>query len=107
MKPVSTVILTAVFTAAAAIAAPALADDLGPDKAIELVEQGTIKHFKELNKVALDLHPGANIVDTELEDNYGKYIYKVELRDASNREWDVDIDAVSAEVVKNRQDNDD
>lgn len=107
MKPFSTVILAAFFTAAAAIAAPALADDLGPDKAIELVEQGTIKHFRDLNKVALDLHPGASIVDSELENVYGKYIYKVELRDASNAEWEVDIDAVNAAVVKNRQDNDD
>lgn len=107
MQPLSSVILSAIFTTAVALGAPALADDIGPDKAIELVEQGTIKHFRELNKVALDLHPGASIVDTELENVYGKYIYKIELRDTDNAEWDVDIDAVSGEVVKNRRDSDD
>ncbi|MGD9659735.1 MAG: PepSY domain-containing protein [Porticoccaceae bacterium] len=95
------------LVAAISFAVSAAADDIGPDKAIELVEQGAIKHFRELNKIALDLHPEADIVETELENHYGKYIYKLELRDASNTQWDVHVDARSGEVVKNHQDNDD
>ncbi|HLS98128.1 MAG: PepSY domain-containing protein [Porticoccaceae bacterium] len=105
MKPITSLLLAATFTTAAAFSV--FADDLGPDKAIELVEQGTIKHFRDLNKIASDLHPGATIVDTELEDEYGKFVYKLELRDSANTEWEVAIDAQSGAVLKNRQDNDD
>lgn len=73
------------------------ADDVGPDKALELVEQGAIKHFRELNKIAQELHPNSEIIETELANAYGKYVYKVELRESgvmgSGAEWNVDIDA--------------
>ncbi|MFA5493626.1 MAG: PepSY domain-containing protein [Porticoccaceae bacterium] len=105
MKPIPAILFAATLATFAAV--PVSAGDLGPDKAIELVEQGTIKHFRDLNKIALDLHPGATIVDTELEDEYGKHVYKLELRDTNNVEWDVAIDAQSGAVLKNRQDNDD
>lgn len=100
-------IVTTAVAFALALSTTVQADDLGPDKAIELVEQGTIKHFKDLNKIAQDLHPDAQVVDTELENHYGKYVYALEMRDASRVEWDVHIDAQNGEVLKNRQDNDD
>ena len=105
MKPIANLLLAAGFSAVAA--GSVVADDLGPDRAIELVEQGTIKHFRDLNKIATDLHPGATIVDTELEDEYGRVVYKLELRDSADTEWEVAIDARSGAVLKNRQDNDD
>lgn len=83
------------------------ADDVGPDKAVELVEQGKIKHFRDLNAIVMGLHPGARIVDTELEDHYGKIVYALELHDSNGRQWDVDLDAATGEVLKNREDNDD
>ncbi len=104
MKLITLAMIAASFGAAAPLLA---SDDLGPDKAVELVEQGTIKHFRELNGLALALHPEAEVVETELENQYGKYIYKLELRDANKVEWDVHLDAQSGEVLKNRQDSDD
>ena len=100
------VIYTTLFAALAGTAVGAMADDVNPDKVLELVEQGQIKHLKELNSVAQELHPDARIVETEVEDSYGKYIYSVELRDDNNTEWNVDIDAVSGEVLKNQPDDD-
>ena len=41
---------------------------------------------------------------SELENEYGRYILKVELRDAQNVEWDVDLDAKTGEVLKDKQD---
>lgn len=85
----------------------AFADDLGPDKAVELVEQGKIKHFRDLNAIAMGLYPGGRIIDTELEDHYGKFVYSLEVHSTDGRQWDVDIDAVTGEILKNREDNDD
>ena len=95
------------LTLGLAISGFGIADDVGPDKAIELVEQGAIKHFRELNKIAQALHPQAQIVDTELESHYGKYVYALELRGADNVEWDVHLDAVTGDVLENRQDQGD
>jgi len=50
-------------------------------------------------------HPGATVTDSELEDEYGRYIYKVELRDTQNVEWDVDMDAKTGEVLKDERDS--
>lgn len=81
------------------------AKDLGPDEALRLRDSGVIQSFEKLNAVALAAHPGSTITDTELESEYGKYVYQVELRDTKGIEWDLELDAVTGQVYKNHQDN--
>lgn len=99
--------LTALFTAAtlAFAANAAFAKDVQPDEVVKLVNAKTIMSLDELKKKAERIHPGATVTDSELEDEYGRYIYKVELRDAQNVEWDVDLDAKTGEVLKDARDN--
>lgn len=99
-------ILPALFTAAiiAMSAGIAQARDLGPDEALRLRDAGTIVSFEKLNATALTKHPGSNITETELEEEYGKYIYQVEMRDPQGIEWDLELDAVSGQVLKDHQD---
>ncbi|BBH47111.1 PepSY domain-containing protein [Pseudomonas sp. KU43P] len=99
--------LTALFTAAALAfgANVALAKDVQPDEVVKLVNAKTIKSLDELKATAVAKHPGATVKDSELENEYGRYIYKVELRDQQNVEWDVDLDAKTGEVLKDAQDN--
>jgi|GEM_PF-502217 len=80
-------------------------DDIGPGETEELLKAGTIKPIEQLNTVALSNHPDAMIGDTELENEYGKYVYKVELRDSAGQEWEVDIDASSGAVLADKQDD--
>ncbi|WP_268797003.1 PepSY domain-containing protein [Pseudomonas huanghezhanensis] len=98
--------LTAFFTASAiALSAGGVqAKDLGPDEALRLRDAGTIQSFEKLNAAALAKHANATITDTELEEQYGKYVYQVELRDAKGVEWDIEVDAVSGQVLKDHQD---
>ncbi|MGE8144633.1 PepSY domain-containing protein [Pseudomonas frederiksbergensis] len=99
-------ILTALFTASiiAMTASLAHARDLGPDEALRLRDAGTIVSFEKLNATALTKHPNSKITETELEEEYGKYIYQVELRDPQGIEWDLELDAVSGQVLKDHQD---
>lgn len=83
----------------------AQAKDLGPDEALKLLNAGTIQSFEKLNEAALALHPGAQIDDTELEEEGGGYVYQVEIRDTNGVEWDVELDATNATVLKNEQDD--
>lgn len=98
--------LTALFaTAALALSANvALAKDIPTSDVVKLVQAKTIMSLDDLNAKALVKHPGATIKDSELEDVYGRYVYKVELRDAQNVEWDVDLDAKTGEILKDAQD---
>jgi uncharacterized membrane protein YkoI len=98
--------LTALFTAIiiGMTASLAHARDLGPDEALRLRDAGTIVSFEKLNATALAKHPGAKISETELEEEYGKYIYQVEMRDPQGIEWDLELDAVSGQVLKDHQD---
>lgn len=97
--------LTALFTAAALTLTTGLAQaDVRVDQIPQLVKDGKIKPLEDLNKIALDLHPGATIIKTELDNHFNGYEYEVELRDAKNVEWDVDIDASNGKVLENKQD---
>ncbi|MHC8408271.1 PepSY domain-containing protein [Pseudomonas sp. TMB3-21] len=98
--------LTALFTASliAMTASIAQARDLGPDEALRLRDAGTIVSFEKLNATAIAKHPGSTITETELEEEYGKYIYQVELRDPQGLNWDLELDAVSGAVLKDHQD---
>lgn len=80
------------------------ARDIGPDEALRLRDAGTIVSFEKLNATALARHPGSTITDSELKEKYGKYLYQVDLRDPQGLEWDVELDAVSGQVLKDHQD---
>ena len=99
--------LTALFTATtlALGANLALARDLGPDEALKLRDAGTIQSFEKLNEAALAQHPSATIEETELEEEYGRYVYQLELRDAKGVQWDLELDAKTGEILKNHQDD--
>lgn len=99
--------LTALFTAAliATAAGAAQARDLGPDEALKLRDAGTIQSFEKLNAAALAQHPGATIEETELEEEYGRYIYQVEVRDTQGVQWDLELDATNGQILKNHRDD--
>ena len=43
--------------------------------------------------------------ETELEEEYGRYIYQVELRDAQNVQWDLELDATTGQVLQDHRDD--
>jgi uncharacterized membrane protein YkoI len=97
--------LTALFAAIALTAAAGAAQaDVRPDQIEGLVKSGEVMNFAQLNKLATDKHPGFTIHDTELDKNATGYVYQVELRDAKGVEWDVDLNAKTGEILKDKQD---
>lgn len=86
------------------IATSVCAKDIGPDQALKLRDAGTIQSFEKLNAAALSKHPGGAVGDTELEQKYGKYIYGLELLDAQGVKWELELDAVTGEILGNHQD---
>lgn len=102
MKTLTALCISAALLMGAGIAQ---AKDVSPAKIVELSSTGAILPFEKLDAAALAEHPGANILDTELEETYGRYIYQVDVRDENGQKWEVELDAKTAEVVKNQQDD--
>jgi uncharacterized membrane protein YkoI len=96
---------TLLFTALISTAALVQAKDVSLDEAIKLRDAGSIQAFDKLNALALAQHPGAQVQDTELENQWGRYVYQIELRDAQGFEWDMELDANTGEILKNQQDD--
>ena len=98
--------LTALFAIAAltATAGIAQARDLGPDEALKLRDAGTIQSFEKLNAAALAKHPGGVIEETDLEQQNGRYIYELDLRDAQGVQWDLELDATNGQILQDHQD---
>lgn len=88
-----------------ATAGLAQARDLGPDEALKLRDAGTIQPFDKLNQAAIAKHPGSKVEETELEEEHGRYIYQVELRDAQGVQWDLALDASNGQVLKDHRDD--
>ena len=105
MKPMPHTARLALAGVLITVAATAGADDVPHHQAMELIEQGAIRNFHDLGTIALGLHTGATIEGTELEHEYGRYVYQVELRDVDGGEWDMHIDAATGEVHKNERDD--
>lgn len=98
-------ILLLAFAACVGTVTIAQARDLGPDEALRLRDAGTIKSFEQLNELALAQHSGGSIQGTELEEEYGRYIYQVELLDAQGVQWDLELDASTGTILKHHQDD--
>jgi uncharacterized membrane protein YkoI len=93
------------FAALISSAALVHAKDVSLDEAVKLRDAGSIQAFDKLNELAIAQHPGGVVHETELENQWGRYVYQVELRDAQGREWDIELDANTGEVLKNQQDD--
>lgn len=105
MRKTLTALLTACSLALGANLALAADRDIGPDEAMKLVQAGTIQPFDKLNEAAVSQYPGSQIEETELEEQNGRYLYKVELRDTQRQKWDVTLDAATGELLENKMDD--
>jgi uncharacterized membrane protein YkoI len=101
MKTLNALFAALTLTAVAGVAHAGI----GPDEIVRLHKSGAVMDFEALNKTAQAKHPGATLKSTSLKNSYGRYIYKTELKDAQGVEWDVDLDAKTGEVLKDKQDS--
>ena len=96
--------LTVLVAAGIVASLAAQAQGVDPDKPLRVPGTVTIVAFDQLEATALALHPGSTLLDTDLDEDYGKYLYQVELEDADGIEWEVELDALTGHVLKNHQD---
>ena len=93
------------FALMTAVAFTAAADDIGPNEALRLRQAGEILALEKLLDIALSLYPGARLLEAELEEDDGHYIYEVELITRSGTVRDIEINARDGRILKDEEDD--
>jgi uncharacterized membrane protein YkoI len=81
-----------------------MARDLDQDEALRLRQRGVILPLEQLLKQALDRYPGAKLLEAELEEKHDVYIYEVELLTAEGVVRELDLDAATGRLLKDKED---
>ncbi|HCS44860.1 MAG TPA: peptidase [Pseudomonas sp.] len=82
----------------------AIARDLDQDEALRLRQQGVILPLEQLLQQALDRYPGAKLLEAELEEKHDVYIYEVELLTTEGVVRELDLDATTGQLLKDKED---
>jgi len=83
----------------------ASARDLDQDQALRLRQEGVIQPLEQLVQNALDRYPGARLLEVELEEEHGIYVYEVELLTASGVVRELELDARDGRLLEDEEDD--
>lgn len=87
------------------VSALATARDLDQDEALELRHRGTIMPLEQLLEAALGRHPGARLLEAELEQEHGRYEYEVEILTPEGVVREIKFDAATGALLKDEEDD--
>ncbi|AWT11420.1 PepSY domain-containing protein [Stutzerimonas frequens] len=85
-------------------AAPAVSRDLDQDEALRLRREGLIMPLEALLQRALEHHPGASLLEAELEEEDGRYVYEIELLTTQGVARELEFDARDGRLIKDEED---
>ncbi|MFJ2363517.1 PepSY domain-containing protein [Pseudomonas sp. NPDC087697] len=88
-----------------ALCSVVLARDLDQDEALRLRQQGVILPLEQLLQRAMDRYPGAKLLEAGLEKKHDVYIYEVELLTADGVVRDLDLEAATGRLIKDKEDD--
>ena len=91
-------IVTAAALGAAIFNAPVQAGE-DPAAVRKLQESGKILSLEQIGAAAKAIKPG-EILETELEQKQGRYLYEVEILDAAGQVWELKLDAQNGKLIK-------
>lgn len=87
-----------------ALIAPASADDFDQDEVLRLREAGVIVALEQILQVAYQRHPGARLLEAELDEDDGELIYELELVTQEGRVRELEFNARDGSLLKDEED---
>jgi uncharacterized membrane protein YkoI len=81
-----------------------MARELNQDEALRLRQQGVILPLEQLLQQALDRYPGSKLLEADLEEKHDVYIYEVELLTTGGVVRELDIEAATGRLLKDKED---
>lgn len=97
--------ITVLVLAVLLLSAQTQARDLNQDEALRLRQSGVIVGLEQVLQVALARYPGAQLLEAELEEEHGQYIYDIELLTAAGVARELDVDARDARILRDEEDD--
>lgn len=85
-------------------ATPVASRDLDQDEALRLRREGLIQPLESLLQQAMARHPGARLLEAELEEEDGVYVYEIELLTADGVARELELDARDGRLLKDEED---
>ncbi len=81
------------------------ARDLSQDQALKLSKEGKVLSSQTFIERALERHPKARLLELELEEKHGRYVYEVELLTVQGQVRELKFDASSGELLEDEEDD--
>ncbi|MDY7565540.1 peptidase [Pseudomonas sp. RTC3] len=81
------------------------ARDLDQDEALKLRQQGVIQPLDQLIGLALGRYPGSKLLEAELEEKHGVYLYDIELLTVEGVVRELKFDARDSRLLKDKEDD--
>lgn len=85
-------------------ATPAASRDLDQDEALQLRREGLILPLESLLQQVKQRYPGARLLEAELEEDDGLYIYEIELLTADGVARELEVNARDGRLLKDEED---
>lgn len=101
MRPATLLLISLALLLAAT---PVASRDLDQDEALRLRREGLIQPLEKLLNQAMDRHPGARLLEAELEEEDGIYVYEIELLTADGVARELELDARDGRLLKDEED---
>ena len=95
--------LFVVSFAATTVTTDAVADD-DHEQARRLKESGQILSLEQILKAAQSVHSG-RVLEVELDNEKGRYVYEVELLDERGEVWELYFDAANGKLIKRERED--
>mgnify|MGYP003835870189 CR=1 FL=1 len=73
--------------------------DQDADRARMLKQRGDILPLEQVIESAMAVKPG-QILETELDEDDGRYVYELEILDDRGQVWELELDASTAELLE-------
>jgi len=77
----------------------ATARDISQNEVLELRRRGELLPFEQVIALVETRHPGAQILEVELEEDDGRYLYELEILTRDNRVRELELDARDGRIL--------
>lgn len=81
------------------------ARDLDQDEALKLRQSGAIQSLEQFVHAALERYPGAKLLEAELEEKHGIYVYEIELLTYEGVVRELKFDARDCRLIDDKEDD--
>ena len=81
-----------------------VADDVDQDEAASLRQQGVILPLADI-LAAVEKQQQGRVIEVELEQKRGRYIYEIEIVDDQGKVWEFKLDASDAQIISREKDD--